>query len=164
LHCLALHNSDCHNSTLALASSLAGEKGIRARSRDELGKQPMHLAAAAASDALVSRIASWCDDDTSMLFGELDRQDDFGTTPLAIAAAKAQEDAVDSLLAPGAVAHSIDRCDKTPLHHACNAKSASQWFAPMTRRMSPLPRTSQACHRRIAMWYKTSVSNAWCLS
>jgi hypothetical protein len=92
---LALHNSDGEESPVALASSLAGEQCIRARSRDELGKQPMHLAAAGGSDALVSGIANWCDDDTSMLFGELDRQDDFGTTPLAIAAAKAQEGVVD---------------------------------------------------------------------
>lgn len=102
-----------------LAERLVGDGYVRARARDELGRQPLHLAAANGGVHLVDHLAGVCNDEESMLFGELDRQDDLGMTPLSLAVRNSHTKCAHKLSKHGATARSVSTAGKVSLHHAC---------------------------------------------
>jgi ankyrin repeat protein len=102
-----------------LAQTLAGETFARARQRDDLGRQPLHIAAANGGTRLITFLGEKCSDESCFIFGELDRSDDVGFTPFLLAIFYGHSECASELLRLGASASAKDIAGKTALHFAC---------------------------------------------
>jgi cytohesin len=102
-----------------LAQTLAGETFARARQRDDLGRQPLHIAAANGGTRLITFLGEKCSDESCFIFGELDRSDDVGFTPFLLAIFYGHSECASELLRLGASASAKDVAGKTALHFAC---------------------------------------------
>ena len=102
-----------------LAQRLAGETFARARQRDDLGRQPLHIAAANGGTRLITFLGEKCSDESCFIFGELDRSDDVGFTPFLLAIFYGHSECASELLRLGASASAKDIAGKTALHFAC---------------------------------------------